>query len=775
MRSGGTTIIHQHEVHDDFNYLQTRWCNFNKIQFLFDTGARFSILPKKFCHLPSFRQSKCPRLLAANGTTIPTFGTANTTLMFENLPAARWSFIIADVQTPLIGSDIIKKWGLVLNLRDNNIFVMPARKTESQEYSKAEPQFSSQNKPCATTTVPQTNSIFYLNNDENLRNLLTQFNDLFAISLDGSQPIATSMDKLDVHHYIVTHAPPVTCRPRRLNFQKEEAVNKEINLMLKQGVIRPSSSPWASPIHVVPKATGGWRPCGDYRRLNLLTQKDNYPLPNIYDFTARINGASVFSRLDLLKGFWQVPMHPSDIPKTAIATTRGLYEFLRMPFGLKNAPNTFRRLMDQLVRGLPGLFVYLDDILVFGKNVEQHNKHLKQLFMKLRQYNLKLAPDKCLFAQSQLQFVGFTISSEGVRPPESRIKAITSMPCPVTYTDLHKFLGALNFYKRFLPRLSGKIADLYAIPKKPEVIDWRPHLHRQWQAARVALSNATTLAYPLQGAPTSISTDASGLGMAGVIEQFQQGAWRPLAFFSRKFTPNEARDSTFNRELMAAYNTVRYFRHLIEGKGCALIVDHAPLRGALQKNSDALTDKQRRYLSYLAEMVDNIYPISGKQNIVADALSRLPASINAISANGLDLDTIATHQQADPNILCLQPPKYQFIFIDNVKLMCDVTTVQPRICIPPAAQRLILDFYHRQSHPGIRQTRKLISNNCTWPNMASMIRDYVKGCVNCQKAKVFRHNRPPMQDFILPNARFSHVHLDFVGPLPESGNNNKYI
>lgn len=546
--------------------------------------------------------------------------------------------------------------------------------------------------------------------------------------------------------------------------------------MLRDGIVRPSSSPWASPAHLVPKATGGWRLCGDYRRLNTITQKDSYPLPNIYAFASHLHGAKIFSHIDLIKGFWQVPMNEQDIKKTAMATPLGLFEFKRMPFGLKNASNSFQRLMNELVRGLPGIFVYLDDILIYSEDLDQHKRRLKSLFDRLNKFGLKLATNKCFFAVNEIEFLGFHVSAKGVKPPTHRIDAIINMPPPKTTDDLRKFLGTLNFYKRFLPNLSAKISDLYAQCNRRGPLLWTDQLQLQFVAAKQAIAAATTLAFPKEGAPTCISSDASAFGMAGVLEQFEAGHWRPLAFFSRKLSEVEKRDSTFNRELAAAFNSVRHFHHLVEGRGCALVVDHEPLRGAFLSHKDALTDKQRRQLSYLAEMVVGIYPIKGKHNIVADTLSRLPIGfINAFTCRGLDLDHLHQAQLDDRKMAHLQAPRFQKVRIDARDLLCDVSKTPPKIVIPASARRYVMDFFHQQSHQGVKATRNLIASHCVWPRMSEMVRNYVRGCQNCQMSKVQVHNKPPSQQYLLPNGRFAHLHLDLVGPMPESHNGNVYL
>ena len=310
-----------------------------------------------------------PPLIAANGSSIRTFGKTKVLLRID-VHSYEWSFHLANVSQPILGADFLRKNALLVDLGGSRLIDNPPNQpiTNKQQTNKQ------------PTNSQQTNNTPCVNNINNYNSLLAEYPELL-----GSAS-STPDSKHGVEHFIITKGPPIHSHARRLAPEKLAIAKAEFEKMENLGIIRRSNSPWASPLHVVPKADGGWRPCGDYRRLNESTTPDCYPVPNIQDFSARLAEIQIFSKVDLIRGYYQIPMTEVDVPKTAIITPFGLFEFLRMPFGLKNAAQTFQRLMDTVCRGLDFVFVYLDDILVASTNQQQHSQNLRELFERLKQH-----------------------------------------------------------------------------------------------------------------------------------------------------------------------------------------------------------------------------------------------------------------------------------------------------------------------------------------------------------------------------------------------------
>ena len=607
-----------------------------------------------------------------------------------------------------------------------------------------------------------------------------------------------------VRHGILTNDEvPVRRRAYRMSLEKQQYVAGEIKDMLRKGIIRPSTSPWAAPVVLVKKKCGKLRFCVDYRGINAKTPLDAYPMPHIHEILESMHAATVFSTLDLKSGYWQVEMDPQSILKTAFATSQGLYEFLVLPFGLKNAAATFQRLMETVLRELIGkfCFVYIDDIVIYSQNDQQHLQHLREVFSRLHGAGLTLNLGKCNLFQRSLTFLGHEVSGEGIHTETKKIDSVLSFPTPSSVKDVERFLGIAGWYHRYIDRFSERAAPLNALKKKGTPWVWTSECQAAFEDLKQALTTAPVLMAPNFSLPFKVQTDASGIGLGAVLTQEIDGVERVIAYASRVLTAAERNYSVSERECLAVVWAVEKWRAFLEGRKFEVITDHSALAWVFNhpKPSSRLT----RWTIRLQEFDFNVIYRKGRCNVVPDALSRTPVGMEDLAllcvnravhshrcTLPVDWADIAAAQQYDPEVQELvkevQDGKVKHGRIHYALENGFLYRIMPikqegqkwQLFIPKGMRTQFLNYFHDSplgGHLGRLKTLLRLLDVAYWPDVRKDVWEYTKNCITCQKykpqlTKLSGH----LQSTAVKEPGFM-LGVDIMGPFPRSRKGNQYL
>jgi transposase InsO family protein len=587
--------------------------------------------------------------------------------------------------------------------------------------------------------------------------------------------------------------------PYRLSFPERQEFQKQLELLLDNGLIRPSSSPYGAPALFVKKKDGSLHMCVDYRALNNITVKNKYPLPRIDDLLDRLAGCKYFTKLDLRSGYWQVRIKDEDIPKTAFQTRYGHYEFLVMPFGLCNAPATFQYLMNSIFKPILDRFVivYLDDILIFSKTRQEHLADLEAVLKILQEHHLYANLSKCEFARQEVQYLGHIVNAHGILPDPAKIKAIRDWPIPAYTCELLSFLGLANFYRRFVKSYSHRSAALTDLTSKNRPFEWTEAQQRAFQDIKNALTTAPTLALPNDKGTFIVKTDASDKALGAVLKQVdpESHETHPIAFESEKLHDAELNYATHEKELLAIVHALKTWRHYLDGQHFLIHTDHHSLR--YLDTQPSLSKRQARWMETLAEFDYTIKYKPGKTNSVADVLSRRPQDEPTITL--LDIDSLSTsnkdairhaykqdkdfkdifqtlqNRKRDPNTP-ISPNQTQrlkhFTLRDGLLLYSTIPGDQDseRLCIPNKSIRddLLFDHHDRPTagHQGFDRTHERLHRHYYWPNMHMDIKNYVTTCDICQKNKASTQSpQGLLEPAPIPKRKWEQVSLDLITGL----------
>lgn len=625
---------------------------------------------------------------------------------------------------------------------------------------------------------------------ESLLTLLNKYRRCFATNL---QELGCATDpKMSI---TLTSDRPVTYRPYRMAHTEREMVKGTISELKEAGIIRDSESPYASPILLVSKPNGEKRLCIDYRKLNAITQKDRYPLPLIDDQIDQLRNQKYFTTLDLYSGYYQIQLEEESKNKTAFVTCDGHYEFNRMPFGLTNAPSVFQRKINRMLGSLPGLTAtaYLDDIVCPGKTFEEAFENLEKILKSLEENKLTLNPRKCHFFKTCITYLGFEISEKGVKPGETKITAVKNFPQPKTSHNVRQFLGLTGFFRRFIAKYAQLTKPLTKLLKKEAPWEWSEDQQRAFDKLKQLLTERPTLTIFDPHANTEIHTDASQIGISGIMLQCgQEGILKPVYYFSRTLSPAESKWHSYELETLAVLETLKRFRVYLVGKPFKVITDCQSLKMASEKRN--LVPRIARWWLQLQEFNFEVQHRPGHKMAHVDALSRNPVENQEELVENFvyrieTADWILAGQLTDKHIqfihdiLQKKNPKDDY----EKKIFREYRLVDSRVyrvlgekelwIVPKGMRREVLRANHDElGHFSVEKTIQKLLENYWFPNMRQYVQKYIATCIRC-----LYHKKPKgkKEGYLNPipkgNIPFDTLHMDHLGPFNTSSGGKKYI
>ncbi|GJT00279.1 reverse transcriptase domain-containing protein [Tanacetum coccineum] len=576
---------------------------------------------------------------------------------------------------------------------------------------------------------------------------------------------------------------PVARTPYRLAPSEMQELSNQLQELTDRGFIRPSTSPWGAPVLFVKKKDGSFRMCIDYRELNKLTIKNRYPLPRIDDLFDQLQGSSVYSKIDLRSGYHQLRVREEDIPKTAFRTRYGHYEFQVMPFGLTNAPAVFMDLMNRVCKPYLDKFVivFIDDILIYSRNEEEHANHLRIILELLRKEKLYAKFSKCDFWIHIVQFLGHLIDSQGLHVDPAKIEAVKNWTSPTTPTEVRQFLGLAGYYRRFIEGFSKIAKPLTKLTQKNKSYIWGEEQESAFQLLKQKLCEAPILALPEGNDNFVVYCDASLQGLGAVLMQRE----KVIAYASRQLKPHEENYTTHDLELGAVIFALKIWRHYLYGTKCTVFTDHKSLQHILRQKE--LNMRQRRWLELLADYDCEICYHPGKANVVADALSR-KKRIKPLRVRALIL---TVHPKLPSQILEAQNEalKEENVKNENLRGMDKSFEIRPdgtrciknRSWLPlfGGLRDLIMHESHKSKysiHPGSDKMYHDLKKLYWWPNMKAIIAEYVSKCLTCSRVKA--ECQKPSGLLVQPEIpmwKWERITMDFVTKLPKTSTGHDAI
>ena len=568
------------------------------------------------------------------------------------------------------------------------------------------------------------------------------------------------------HAIILDTKRPIKCKPRAFCKEHQDVIQREITEMLSKGVIAPSSSPYASEVVMVKKPNGNWRFCVDYRLINEHTVTDKYPIPRIQDLLHGIQNATYIVALDLRSGYWQILMDPDSTSATAFRCPMGLFEFLVMPFGLKNAPATFQRTMDFLFGDMynHGVSIYIDDILIFGTNFKTVMDLLEEVLRRLAAAGFTLNIEKSRFFEPQIEYLGHLVGDGSLRPNPKRVEVLRQLRPAVNVKEVRGLLGMFGFYRIYIPNFADIMRPLTNILKargksSTTRVDWTLEMETALRIAGRILGDAV-LTIPIESDDFLLETDASDTAIAGILSVTRHGKWVPVEFMSKKLSDVQRKWPIREKEAYAIIHSLHKFDGFLRVRRFKVHTDHQSLKWLLQ----AQTGKLARWASRLAEYNMEILWKRGSDLVHVDCFSRQVEHDEDIQPR-----MIYNITTPDPSSL---PSMQNIIKAQGTQIPLgrgyvkkdDIIFYRNGIWVPESVRSQVIAACHSlppYCHPGTKRTARNICKVFNWPGLHADVTLYVRSCLICQRSRPgLERLQGAIKTHPIPGA-FQTVYLDF--------------
>uniref|UniRef100_A0A1A7YSF0 Gypsy retrotransposon integrase-like protein 1 n=2 Tax=Iconisemion striatum TaxID=60296 RepID=A0A1A7YSF0_9TELE len=752
-------------------YTESMKVNGKRVQFEIDTGCSLTVMNEKTFQ-DTWRSNKCPpikpvkiKLETYTGEAVEVVGAAQVKVRYKTQRAKLPLLVVKGDGPTLLG----RGWLEELKLSWEEI---KARHQDSKIHH---------------VSVEKNKKHL----DESLQSILSKHEEVFKEELGTLKGT-----KATIH--VNEDATPRFYRPRSIPYAMRAKVDEEIDRLLKEDVITPVKySEWAAPVVPILKPEGTVRLCGDYKlTVNVVSTLEQYPIPRVEDLFNALSKGVQFSKLDMSHAYQQILMEENSKKYLTVNTHRGLFTYNRLPFGVASAPAIFQRTMESLLKGIPMVAVYLDDVLVSGVDAADHIKNLDEVLTRLNEAGLRLKRNKCVFMRDEVEYLGYRVDAQGLHPMDKKVKAIHEAPAPKNVTELKSFLGLLNYYNKFLPNLATTLAPLHELLKQDGKWKWHKEQEEAFAAAKGLLHSSDVLVHYSADRELILSSDASPYGVGAVLSHIMEdGTERPIGFASRTLQPAETRYSQLDKEGLAVIFGIEKFHKYLYGRSFTVFTDHKPLIYLFNEKKSIPqmgSPRVQRWAVKLSAYKYNIVYKPGKHHANADALSRLPVPVtlkkeerleqvlmmDVLEESLINADQIKRWTSKDPVLSQV----HEFLLKgwpngDNEDLNLKPYSQRrrelsvrdgcilwgARVVIPPKGRGGMLQLLH-QTHTGMTKMKGLARSYMWWPGMDLDVERTVHACSECQ-AHQKEPVPAPLHPWEWPESPWSRIHVDYAGPF----------